>query len=161
MTKINCSKYEIVGMNGSILGNCGRTLTVGHLRNTDNYFLSDRYFFENEALREGQVYGITDLTIFQKQKRLILFERPFPMLDNALALYASKSCLSYYNLILNGEPLGDFDGTKLTWQELPGDKNVFVTCAQTIIVDALLARLGKGPEYYKNLAEKLKSLASK
>ena len=76
------------------------------------------------------------------------------MTNDALVLYVEKSHLEKYNFFSDCRPSSEINGASLEWQTLPKRASTFVTCKEALIINPLLQKLGRGPEFYKELREK-------
>ncbi len=144
MEEVDYSKYEIVGFNGALLlptVQCARALPVGRIKGREDYFRADNNFHQNGAEHHSVArYSLEEIKGFESEKRLTLLVSPFPMVKDAMVLYATEERLNSKGLNPLIKPIAVLDGQSLIWQNLP-EKGVWATYSESKTIERLLHKL--------------------
>lgn len=144
MEEIDYNRYEIVGINGAVqlpTVQCARSLPVGHIKGTDNYFLANERFHEHGAEHHSVAKsGLEEIKGYETEMRLTLLAQPMPMVKDAIILYATENRLTSRGFNPLAKPIAVIGGQNIIWQNLV-NKGVWITSSNSKTIDILFDRL--------------------
>lgn len=134
-------KVDLVGFDGIVHVECGRSVPIACVREKDLYYrlpIDGATVDPQQTARSMALFSRADIESGLEERRLTLFPQSLRAFTGAMAIYVTPSLLEAADYELPET----FQGEKLPWQWL-GPDNAWATCASESTVEDLLDDWGR------------------
>lgn len=127
MSQLIQEDFEVVGIDGSMVGVCGRASVVVRNKHSDNYF---KLHLGDGEMQGGVGYSRSEIEEFEEEGRLTLFPNPSPVFGNVMAVYVREEFVKAFDATTPGDFCREF-----AWQEVKSAGRIWVSLASASDVE--------------------------